>query len=201
MYRTRVDWPLCRKWGYHSELLLQPESTHLAIVLNTLFKCSLSFSRELDLVHESESIEIVQYNIWRFFGVCCFWNKSIGINWYQELNIPNCMMMSKVHTYFSWKLDLPTALWKLGVQRFSVLRWGIATMHVNMEVCGNPLQDTHTQQDKGSCKSRTCVFLFSVCILWVRILWKGNLLLILCTCVHKFFLLLFSSPLSFVEPY
>jgi hypothetical protein len=43
--------------GYHGELLLQPESTHLAIVLNTLFKFNLSFSRALDVVHESESIE------------------------------------------------------------------------------------------------------------------------------------------------
>jgi hypothetical protein len=31
------------------------------------------------------------------------------------------------------------------VERFSVLRWGIATMNVNMEVCGNPLQDTHNR--------------------------------------------------------
>jgi hypothetical protein len=26
---------------------------------------------------------------------------SIGINWYQELNIPNCMRRSKVHTPIS----------------------------------------------------------------------------------------------------
>jgi hypothetical protein len=43
--------------------------------------------------------------------VCYFWNKSIVINWYQELSTPNCMRRSKVHTYFSWKLDLPSALW------------------------------------------------------------------------------------------
>jgi hypothetical protein len=29
----------------------------------------------------------------------------------------------------------------VGVERFYVLRWGIATMHINMEVCGNPLKD------------------------------------------------------------
>jgi hypothetical protein len=58
----------CTESGVHrGELLLQPESTHLAIILNTLFKFNLSFSRALDLVHESESIEIVQYNIWILF--------------------------------------------------------------------------------------------------------------------------------------
>jgi len=31
------------------------------------------------------------------------------------------------------------------VERFSVLRWGIATMNVNMEVCGNPFRDTHNR--------------------------------------------------------
>jgi hypothetical protein len=46
----------------------------------------------------------------------------------------------------------------VGVERFSALRWGIATMHVNMEVCGNPLQDTHNRIRAVARAELVCVF-------------------------------------------
>jgi hypothetical protein len=69
-------------------------------------------------------------------------------------------------------------------------------MHINMEVCGNPLKDT--QQDKDSCKSRTCICLFSV---FYEFIFCERETCCVVNSLHLCSQNLFASSLSFVVPY